>query len=124
MATFISTTLAKRTGVSTTVFDPHTITNGVGTLREASTYTWVGRSLTMSAKNEGSARRTKVRVSIPQVASDGVTVTARPWAQIEVYVPEGVAGDDVNDLIGYIESFCSTSLTNADQLLVDGVGVY
>jgi hypothetical protein len=124
MATFIQTTLDKRTGATTTAFDPMGISGGVATMRASSAYTWLGRSITLSSLNTGNARRTKVRVNIPQVASDGVTVTSRPWAQIELFVPEGVAADDVNDLVGYIESFCSDSLTNADDILVGGVGIY
>jgi hypothetical protein len=124
MATFIQTTLDKRTGSTTTVFNPMGISGGVATMRESSAYTWIGRFVTMSSLNTGNARRTKVRVNIPQVASDGVTVNARPWAQIELFIPEGVDADDVNDLVGYIESFCSSSLTNADDILVGGVGIY
>jgi hypothetical protein len=124
MATFVQTTLAKRTGATTTVFDPMGISNGVATMRATSAYTWIGRNITLSSLNTGNARRTKVRVNIPQVASDGVTVNARPWAQIELFVPEGVAADDVNDLVGYIESFCSSSVANANDILVDGVGIY
>lgn len=124
MATFVSTTLTQRTGAGTTVFTPQGISNGVGTLRESSTYTWLGRNITVSSRPDGKARRTKVRVNVPQVADDDVSVTARPWAQIEMFIPEGTSADDVNDLVGYIESLCDSSLTNFDEILVDGVGVY
>jgi len=74
----------------------------------------------------GYTRRTSFRVVIPQVDDSGSipVVVSRPSAELNVYVPEGVLATDVDDLIGYINALTASGLVNADDILVNGAGVY
>jgi hypothetical protein len=126
MATFISTTLTKRTGATTTVFAPTILDGGLGTLLEAgSTYTWQAPSMTLKQSRSASSRTTTVRIYVPQL--DGSTppvVLSRPYIECKLYVPDGTAQTDVDDLVGYLNAFTDSSLANGDDLLVNGLGVF
>lgn len=124
MATFVTTTLAKRTGATTTVFTPAVITDGMGVLYAPGTLAGYSPYLTMLAKRQGSARKTILRAGIPQLDAAGKSVLYRPWAQIEMHIPDGTLQTDVNDLVGYLNALSSTSQAHIDDLLVDGAGVF
>jgi hypothetical protein len=125
MATFISTVLTQRTGATTKTFTPTGISNGIGTFRDASaTYSWLGSFLTARQSNQGNRRLTSVRVTVPQLDADGLQVLSRPYGQIELYIPEGTLQTDVNDIVGYLNALSATSLTNFDDIFVDGSGVF
>lgn len=125
MATFASTVLTKRTGATTTTFAPSGVGAGVGYLRDASaTYSLFGAYLTMSQVYQGNARRTRVRATVPQISDDGRSIVSRPWAEVQLWVPEGTLLTDVNDLVGYVNAATADTLTNLDDLLVGGEGVY
>lgn len=124
MATFISTVLAKRTGATTTTFTPTGISGGVANFRAPATLAWYGPYLTASQFLNGIDRRTKVRVGIPQMSTDGLMVRARPYGEISMFVPEGTLQTDVNDLVGYMNALTATGLTNFNDILVAGSGVY
>lgn len=124
VATFVQTTLTKRTGAGTTVFSPSGFQNRIGYLRAPGTLTFLSPSLTMSSETSGNARRTQVRVVLPQLATDGLSVMSRPSGLIDLYIPEGTLQTDVNDLVGYLNALSATGLTNVNDLLVNGVGVF
>jgi hypothetical protein len=124
MATFVDTTLTKRTGATTTVFEPRGIDNGVAYLRSAADYSFAGHYLTVSQKVANTSRRTVVRVGIPQLDSSGLVVLSKPFAQLEMFIPEATKQSDVNDLVGYLNALTATGLTNFNDILVEGVGIY
>ncbi len=124
MATFVTTTLTKRTGATTTVFSPSGFQNRIGYLRAPGTLTFLTPTLTMSSETSPSGRRTQVRVTIPQLSADGLSVTSRPSGLIDLFIPEGTLQTDVNDLVGYLNALSATGLANANDLLVNGIGVY
>jgi hypothetical protein len=124
MATFVTTTLTKRTGATTTVFSPMTI-EGYGKLLAPATYVAISPELRMLANRQKGIRRTQVRVSVPQ--TNGLTppaVTFVPYGQIELFIPDGTLQTDVNDIVGYLNALTATALTNLNSLLVVGEGVY
>lgn len=124
MATFVNTTLTKRTGATTTVFTPRSLDGGVGYFRDSSALTGFGRWLSVSQKYSVGARRTQVRVGIPQLSTDGLVQLAKPVGMIELYIPDGTAQDAVNDIVGYLNALTATGITNLDDILVDGVAVF
>lgn len=128
MATFVTTTLTKRSGTST-VFSPGTIESGVGTLYDNSaTSQAFGARLVLSAKRQGSGRRvSRIRVTVPQVDKtnpDVPRLVREGFAELTVSVPDGMAAADVNDLVGYIQAAATASLANLNDILVNGTGVY
>jgi hypothetical protein len=124
VATFIQTTLTKRTGATTTVFEPNVMDSGTAYWHTSGTLAGFGRYLEASQSRGSSARRTRVRVGIPQLDSNGEKVLYRPSGLIELYIPDGTAQDDVNDLVGYINALTASGMANFNDILVDGVGVY
>lgn len=124
MATFTSTTLTKRTGATTTVFTPMELSQDVGYLRESATLAGFGPYLSMRQSYSGNARRTSVRVGVPQLDADGKLVLHRPVGSIELFIPNGTLQTDVDDIVGYLNALTATGVTNFNDLLVNGVGVY
>lgn len=126
MATFVSTTLAKRTGATTTVFAPATIQpNGSGLLLASGAIAGLTPFLELGSRRSANARHTRVSVGIPQLDPvSTTTVLFRPRATLELYIPDGTLQSDVNDIVGYINAATATALTNLNSLLVVGEGVY
>lgn len=129
MATFVSTTLAKRTGATTTIFSPMGIDGGVATLADASAaYQRLGSNITMSSKRTGNNKRiTRIRVSIPLVdqSPSGVPFhVSSAVADISITVPDGTPNSNINDLAGYVEKIFASATTNFNDLIVDGEGVW
>jgi len=123
MSTFVSTTLTKRTGATTTVFDPSGLDGSYGYFRASGSSALTGPSIRVEQKVKDSFRRTAVRLVIPQLDSEG-RIMYRPAIDLSVYVPQGTASSDVNDMIGYMNALTATSLSNFDEILVDGIGLY
>lgn len=129
MATFVSTTLTRRTGASTTVFNPLGIDGGLGTLGDTSVSNQrLGASVTMSSKRTGSNKRiTRVRVSVPLVDSSNPAVpvlVSAAYADIALTVPDGTPTANINDLVGYCEKVFASATANFNSLLVNGEGVW
>lgn len=124
MATFTSTTLTKRTGATSTTFVPMELSNDVGYLRESAASAGFGPYISMKQVYAGNARRTTVRVGIPQLNSSGDAVLYRPSGMMELYIPNGTVQTDVDDIVGYLNALSATGVTNFNDLLVNGVGVY
>lgn len=127
MATFVSTTLDKRTGATTTVFAPASISGGKGTLLAPATYAALSPSVELSSKTNGSGTRTStIKISVPQIEGSGdvPVVVSRPFIECRIVVPTGTLQTDVNDLVGYLNDALSTGTTNVDDVMVNGVGVY
>lgn len=126
MATFISTTLTKRTGSGTTVFSPNVIVGGVGILYGPGSYAGFTPQLTLQSSRASNARRTRVRIVVPQVDVSGPlpVLASKPSFEAVLYVPDGTLQTDVNDLVGYMGAACASGLANLNNLLVNGEGVY
>lgn len=122
MSTFTSTTLAKRTGATTTVFNPSGVASGYHYLRASGASALTGPYIRCKQVVTNDYRRADIRLVIPEIVSG--SVVRRPAVDLSLYVPAGSPSDDVNDLIGYIEALTSDSLTNFDSFLVGGVGMY
>jgi len=123
MSTFISTTLTKRTGASTTAFSPSGIDGSFGYFRASGTHALNGPSIRVEQKVKDSFRRTAIRILVPQLDADG-RIISRPAADLSVYIPAGTLTTDINDIVGYINALTDTSLSNFDDVLVNGVGLY
>lgn len=126
MATFVNTTLSKRTGATTTVFSVSTIANAIGSLFGPSSFVGLGPKLTLRSVRSAGARRTTIRITVPQVDGSGVIpiVGSKPSVELNLYIPDGTPSDVVNDLVGYMESALGTGKANLNAILVTGEGVY
>lgn len=129
MATFVSTTLTRRTGSTTTVFSPMGIDGGLGTLADTTAANQrLGSNISMSSKRTGNNKRvTRVRVSVPLVDSSNAAVpvlVSTAFADLIITVPDGTPTANVNDLVGYLEKVCASATTNFNDLLVGGQGVW
>ena len=128
MATFITTTLAKRS-TGNTVFSPSTIEGGVGLLsNNAGTFTASAEKLTVSSKRvSGNKRVTRLRITVPQVDDSNPDVprfVREAVAELVLTIPDGMLQADVNDLVGYVEKACASTVVNLNAILVNGEGVY
>lgn len=127
MATFVSTTVARRSG-GNTIFLPKVIESGIGQLSESSTFESVSPRLTISSRRTGGNRRvTRLRVAIPQVDNTNASVPSvvrSAFIDLTLTVPDGFAQADVNDLVGFIEKLTASGLVNINAVLVNGEGVY
>lgn len=127
MATFVSTTVARRSG-GNTIFLPKVIESGIGQLSESSTFESVSPRLTISSRRTGGNRRvTRLRVAIPQVDNTNASVpnvVRSAFIDLTLTVPDGFAQADVNDLVGFIEKLTASGLVNINAILVNGEGVY
>lgn len=127
MATFVSTTVARRSG-GNTIFLPKVIESGIGQLSESSTFESVSPRLTISSRRTGGNRRvTRLRVAIPQVDNTNASVPSvvrSAFIDLTLTVPDGFAQADVNDLVGFIEKLTASGLVNINAILVNGEGVY
>lgn len=123
MATFTSTTLTKRTGATTTIFEPSAIDGGWSYFRASGAQALNGPSIRCRQSVNDRSRRTDVRVAIPQLDSNGLIIS-RPAIDLSMYVPSGADNDQINDLVGYLNALTASSLTNFDSFLVEGVGMY
>lgn len=128
MATFITTTLAKRS-TGNTVFSPSTIEGGVGLLsNNAGTFTASAEKLSISSKRvSGNKRVTRMRIVVPQVDDSNPAVprfVREAVAELVLTVPDGMARTDVDNLVGYVEKACASAVTNLNAILVNGEGVY
>lgn len=123
MSTFTSTTLTKRTGATTTVFDPSGLDGSFGFFRASGSYSLTGPSIRVEQKVKDTYRRTAVRVLLPQLDADG-RIVARPAADLSLYIPAGTLATDIDDIVGYVNALTATSLSNFDDILVNGVGLY
>jgi len=124
MATFISTTLAKRTGATTTVFAPGTTSGNSGVLFESSTLAGYGAQLQLAASRSNDLRRSTVTFKIPMLSADGLSILRYAQAKLEIVVPDGMLQTSVDDLIGYVNAATNPALTNLNDILVDGDGIY
>lgn len=127
MATFVATTLDKRTGSTTTTFNPSGKTGEGGSLLATGTFAGLGPELRLNSKVAGTGTRvSKVRITLPQLEESGdfPIVKAKPYIETILVVPPGTLQSDVNDLVGYMNDATSTGTTNVNSILVDGVGVY
>lgn len=124
MATFVQTTLTKRTGATTTVFNVST--------RQGNTYRWGAsasvfgheRYIEASSVGNASGRRTKVRVGIPQIDTASESILSKPWGLVDLYIPGGTALTDIDDIVGYLHALTASGLTNFDDILVNSVGIF
>jgi hypothetical protein len=122
MSTFTSTTLAKRTGATTTDFLPSGVASGYHYLRASGASVLTGPYLRCKQVITNDYRRADIRLVIPEL--DNGAIVRRPAVDLSLYVPAGSSSDNVNDMVGYIEALTSDSLTNFDSFLVAGVGMY
>lgn len=127
MATMTSTTLARRSG-GTTTFAPMGVSGNVGVLAASSNYAGIANRIELrSSRTSGSRRISNLRIVIPQVDNtnvDNPIVVREAYAELTINVPNGYPTSNVNDLVGFIEAAVATTVTNLDDFLVDGVGVY
>lgn len=128
MATFVATTLARRSG-GTMAFSPRDIAGGVGVLRNVSgLYEGLAPSMSLSVKRQTNNRRTsRMKIVVPQVDDsnpDAPILKREAFAELVISVPDGMLVADVNDLVGYIEKATATAVTNLNAILVNGEGVY
>lgn len=125
MATFVSTTLTKRTGATTTVFAPSGVSGGISYLRASASYAYAAPFISASAIDpiNGGVRRTRVRVTIPQLDANDLVI-GRPYGEVSLVVPESTLQTDIDDLVGYLNALTASSLTNFNDVLVNGVGMY
>lgn len=126
MATMVSTTLAKRSG-SNTVFTPKGVFNRVGLLASPATFAEQSHTMEIKAERPGSRRVSRVRFTIPQLDTsnaDNPKVVRSGWAEVTVSIPDGFPVASINDLVGYIEKATAAAVTNVNDLLVNGDGVY
>lgn len=127
MATLVTTTLARRSG-GNTVFQPLGVEGGVGRLGEASTFQRLQPSMSISAKHSSGGRRTtQLRFAVPQVDTsdpNNPALVRVAYVDVIVSVPDGYPTTAVNDLIGFVEKGTATAVTNLNDLLVNGVGVF
>ena len=104
--------------------------NRVGKLYPTgATLSGISPELMLITSTSGGARRTRVRVTIPQVETEGGSldrayVKSRPYGEINLYIPTGTLQTDVNDIVGYINAACSLGVTNLNDILVNGIAVY
>lgn len=129
MATFVSTTLARRTGATTTIFNPLGIDGGLGTLADTTLASQrLSNNITVSSKRSGSNKRvTRIRVSVPLVDSSNPAVpvlVSTAFADLIITVPDGTPTANVNDLSGYCEKVFASATTNFNDLIVNGQGVW
>lgn len=124
MATFVTTTLTRRTGATTTVFNPSVIDGGTGFLMASGSLAGFGSALALRSYRSSNARKTMASVMVPQLDADGLSILSRPTAKLEIFIPDGTLQADVNDLVGYINALTATGLTNANDIFVNGVGVF
>lgn len=126
MATFISTTLTRRTGATTTVFTPSTIQpDGTGVLFSSGLASGLGARLELTSVRSGNGRKARAYVQIPQLtAAAPYSVVSRPAGYVDLWIPDGAAQTDVNDLVGYLNALTAPGLTNLNDILVNGAGVY
>lgn len=129
LATFVSTTLQRRTGATNVVFAPQTIEGGIGTLAESGSYqSGYSSRFSISSKRTGNSKRvTRLKFAVPLVDT---TTWAFPQklsectAELVVTIPDGTPTANVNDLIGYVEKACASTVVNLNAVLVTGEGVY
>lgn len=128
MATFIATTLTKRTGATTTVFSPSDVDkNGWHHLLAAATYAQYARRISIKSDRVSNGRRAFLELGIPQVTVDAdgkPTKRGAIMCRTELYVPDGALLTDVDDVVGYLHAATNSSMTNIDDFLVNGVGAY
>lgn len=127
MATLVTTALARRSS-GTTTFTPLGIENGIGYLGESGAFQRQSPSMTISKKTSAGNRRTsQVRFSLPQVDTTIVsnpTVVRTATIDVIITVPDGYPTALVNDLVGWAEKALAKPVTNIDDLLVTGAGVF
>lgn len=127
MATLVTTTLARRSA-GTTSFTPLGIENSIGYLGESGAFQRQSPTMTISKKTSAGNRRTsQVRFSLPQVDTTNVvnpTVVRTATVDVIVTVPDGYPTASVNDLVGWAEKALAGSVTNVNDLLVNGAGVF
>lgn len=126
MATFVSTTLTKRTGATTTVFAPGNIqSDGTGVFFSAAALAGFGPKMELRSWRVANGRNARVKITIPQLSPVNTTsILYRPYGSLDVYIPDGTLQTDVNDIIGYINAATAAGLTNLNGILVNGDGVY
>lgn len=124
MATFVSTTLTKRTGSGNTVFTPAQITDGVGFLYAPASIAGLGAQLSMKQIRNAGGRRTTVQVRVPQLSTQEPSqVLYLPYGKIDLWIPDGTLQTDVNDIVGYLNALTASGLTSMNNLLVTGEAV-
>lgn len=131
MATFISTTLSKRSKAANVIFTPRVKDGRVGYLEVNGNFQGLGDRMSMSsALSSAKKRTTTIKFYVPlnrTVASGDSQVpllVSTAVATLTIEVPDGTPTNDVNDLVGFVNGFTASSLANGNDLLVNGVGVY
>ena len=131
MATFISTTLTKRSKAANAVFSPRVKDGRVGYLEVNGNYQGLGDRMSMSSTLSSAKKRTttvKFYVPLNRTVASGDSqvplLVSTAVATLTIEVPDGTPTNDVNDLVGYVNGFTATALANGNDLLVNGVGVY
>lgn len=131
MATFIATTLTTRSKATNAVFSPRVKDGRVGYLEVNGNFQGLGNRMSMSSTLSSAKKRTttvKFYIPLNRTVASGETqvplLVSTAVATLTIEVPDGTPTNDVNDLVGYVNGFTAASLANANDLLVNGVGVY
>lgn len=131
MATFINTTLTKRSKAGNAVFTPRVKDGRVGYLEVNGDYQGLGDRMSMSSTLSSAKKRTttvKFYIPLNRTAESGATqipmLISTAVATLTIEVPDGTPTSNVNDLVGFVNSFTAANLANGNDLLVNGVGVY
>lgn len=131
MATFIDTTLTRRSKSDKVIFSPRVKDGRVGYLEVNGNYQGLGDRMSMSSTLSSAKKRTttvKFYVPLNRTVASGDNqvplLISTAVATLTIEVPDGTPTSDVNDLVGFVNGFTAATLTNGNDLLVNGVGVY
>lgn len=131
MATFIDTTLTRRSKADKVIFSPRVKDGRVGYLEVNGNFQGLGNRMSMSSTLSSAKKRTtsvKFYVPLNRTVASGETqvplLISTAVATLTIEVPDGTPTSDVNDLVGFVNGFTAATLANGNDLLVNGVGVY
>ena len=131
MATFIDTTLTRRSKADKVIFSPRVKDGRVGYLEVNGNFQGLGNRMSMSSSLSSAKKRTtsvKFYIPLNRTVASGETqvplLISTAVATLTIEVPDGTPTNDVNDLVGFVNGFTAATLANGNDLLVNGVGVY
>lgn len=131
MATFIDTTLTRRSKADKVIFSPRVKDGRVGYLEVNGNFQGLGNRMSMSSTLSSAKKRTtsvKFYIPLNRTVASGETqvplLISTAVATLTIEVPDGTPTSDVNDLVGFVNGFTAATLANGNDLLVNGVGVY
>ena len=131
MATFIDTSLTRRSKSDKVVFSPRVKDGRVGYLEVNGNFQGLGNRMSMSSTLSSAKKRTtsvKFYIPLNRTVASGETqvplLISTAVATLTIEVPDGTPTNDVNDLVGFVNGFTAATLANGNDLLVNGVGVY